>query len=744
MIDLLKKKRPLIQQTAAEKMAVLKLYAERMLGAKWEYYRKIKHQDKGFSLLAEASLAEQMKATQSALKFTSKTASKAYWATFKIAAGDVKTKGGVKTGIPDVPEETEDGPKVKMAPEHDAFIIEWTPIKFLLNAKVIREKGVATQRHSEGLVAKLYFKVVGFYADPANWDRNKLCVYLRKVEADTDYQNISAALEPLKKDLARFCEVYEPFKFGQANLAKDAVQEADSFEDAMGAESFDDQLKSLYFYHFIYEGMEQFLLKYFAYLVFSTNNRRVIRYLATIFEPALAKAIENKNLFLGSFETDRTKKAFVAPYQEYQRKRKADPPRSRVEDKRKIYESWTYNLDLIERYALRYKLTTEPEPDSAWAVFARRFLLGIKPPPPPPPPPPKEGEEPEVPVATQEAEWEAPEQNHETRMLAAIILTNQLLLCSNANQGARALLLERFKSRVLADKETAQKRVIELKKKAEKKLREMDKKVKKLKRMKQEESVQVFQDDMEKFRATIEARAKQILTDAAEELNLQKRRLKALFEEVARERNHKPGASAGFVVQMTNHLDPQEKFSSRLVQATVEEIEREYLTDLAPLYENLFVVLHPSIQDKVKLIGALDKMAPEGGVRLTLTDDEKAEVGATIGQLKAKIAHLKPDLFQSKLIVQATLILVDDLTKLSLDNDSLACLLEFKATSPQSPKATKLPPPIVKALMVLNLVANPVPTNRIIQEGREAMTDPLARINLNSLTKLLKELETPN
>ena len=330
MIDLLKKKRPLAKQTPSEKMAVLKLYAERMLGAKWAYYRKIKHQESGF--LAAASIADQMKATQSALRFTSKTALKAYWASFKAAASDVKSKGGVKSGIPDIPETGEGEAPPPMEARHDAFIISWTPIKFMINSKLIRDKGVATQRHSEGLVAKLLFKVAGYYADPSNWDRVKLCVYLRKIEEGSSYQDVSAALEPLKRDLAKFTECYEPFKFGKASLSKDASQEVDTFDDAMGGESFSDQVKSLYLYHFIYEGMEQFLLKYFALLAYSTTNRRAIRYLATIFEPALHKAIENKNLFLGSFEVDRSKKAFLAPYREFQQKHQSDPPKGRVED----------------------------------------------------------------------------------------------------------------------------------------------------------------------------------------------------------------------------------------------------------------------------------------------------------------------------------------------------------------------------------------------------------------------------
>jgi len=113
-------------------------------------------------------------------------------------------------------------------------IVQWCPLKFMIPSKVIREKGVATQRHSEGLVGKLLFKVVGFYALPENWNRKKITHYLWKIDDAMAYKDVVPYLEPLKKDLQKFSEVYELFKFGKASLSKDATQDADSFEDAFG------------------------------------------------------------------------------------------------------------------------------------------------------------------------------------------------------------------------------------------------------------------------------------------------------------------------------------------------------------------------------------------------------------------------------------------------------------------------------------------------------------------------------
>jgi len=762
MIDFLKTKKPLKEQSPADKMQLIKLVAEEMLGAKWEYYKKIKHADQGFNLLAEPSLMEQMKATQSALRFTSKNARKAFWGTFKTAAGEVKGKMGPGAPIPELPEVPEGQEVPSLSPGMDAFLLSWTPIKFLQNSKLIRDKGVATQRHSEGLVAKLMFKLIAFYADLGNWDLSKLCFYAAKLNEQSEYQEIAAAFEPLKNDLAKFAETYEPFKFGKASLAKDSSKEADSYDDAFGEESFEDQVKTLYLYAFIYEGMEQFLFRYFANLAFSTPNRRAIRYLATIFEPAIQKAIENKNLFWGSFETDRSKRVFAAPFEEYRNKRESDPVIYKVESKKTIYESWVYNLPMLRRSALEYRLDQLPDPKSPWGQFLTSHLLSAD--PAPAAPVAEAPAAPEAPATATEGSTPAPEGTARTapaakpakpqdknimpllpppiplelRFNGMMVLLNQMLRCSDAQRSARKLLLERFKQRVMADRDLAQKRVLELKKNAEKRLREMERKVKKLERMKQDETAAVFAADINRFKAQVEEKGRSILADATDALSAQKRKLKSLFEDVAKEQARKKGISAGMVAHLAQDLSGG-TFLPAFIPFVAKEIEMEYQKELEPLYLNLFQVLTPNIQFKTKLIQALDKSGGPEGVKLVLSGEEKMEVQGTVTKLKARIAQAKPDLFTSKLLVQQHMIPLEELVELGLNNETLSILLDLKIASPKNPKPTKLPPQLAKGLMVLNLVINPVPSNDLRVEGRGEMTDPVARINVPQLAKLYSE-----
>ena len=109
MIELIKSVKRLNDQTCSEKMYVLKQMTYHMLGAKWKYYHKIKRGGEGLSLLREKSLMEQMKATQSALKFTSKSAKSSYRIVYQACLNDITVNTGLKKELFPVLPDTEDG-----------------------------------------------------------------------------------------------------------------------------------------------------------------------------------------------------------------------------------------------------------------------------------------------------------------------------------------------------------------------------------------------------------------------------------------------------------------------------------------------------------------------------------------------------------------------------------------------------------------------------------------------------------
>ncbi len=732
MPELVKSVKRLKDQTRSDKMYVLKQMAYHMLGAKWKYYHKIKSGGKGISLLKEKSLMEQMKATQSALKFTSKSAKSSYRTTYQSTLNDITVNTGLKKDLFPALPETESGKEPpSLTSQFDEVIISWTPLKFFLPAKKIREKGKATQRHTEGLIAKLFFKVAAFYATPENWNSEKLSIYVRRIDADTSYQDVVSILEPLKTDLNQFADAYQPFKFGKASLTKGAGQETDTFDDAMAVESFESQVKSLYWYSFIYHAVEAFIFRYYLVLITSTVSTQAVRYITMIFEPILEKVIENTSVFLGSFEIDRSKKQYREPFHEYQQKRLEDPRSTKLKTRNGIFETYVYNLPLLEDFALSFTLSEKPKPDSAWSKFIQQNWLGIQP------------DLPDVQEEDIDAELDEiplPEIPLELKEYSFMQLLAVLVNCTQFRRKARHNILERFKKRVVADKEFAEVQIKEVRKKGEKKLAKLERKAAKIKRLKQEEAAQAFDKDIEQFRKKLDDRCNAIRQLALKELNTQKQRLQILFKQISKEESVSPGLASNLLYHLLKELDKEDKFTAKLLERSVSNIQFQYSKELEPFYENIFEILDPSIQEKIVIIQALKKSGGEKSINLTLTEQEEAEFENMVTELKAKIEGNMPDIFSSKIVLQTSSCEVDDLFQISIDNQSLKRLLTCKLSLPNTGKQVQIQQETAKAMLMLNKVMNPVPKNNLIMEGKEKETNPQKSINTALFNKLLNEL----
>ena len=724
MLDLLSSVKDINSQDNSEKIYILKMIAHQMLGPKWIYYRKIKHAGEGFKLFREKTLMEQMKATQAALRFTSKHAKKLYRNVYKNCTKDVKINTGFRDdSFEKLPEFVEGQPFPSLTSKHDEVIMTWAPIKFFLPAKTIREKGIATQRHSEGLVAKLFFKIAGFYAAPENWEEEKLTFYLRKLTEDSNYQDVSSALSPLREDLQKFTELNEPFKFGKASLSKDKTADEGVFDDTFGVESFEDELRTLYWYHFIYWGIESFLFRYYLILVTSTESRQAIKYLTQIFEPALLKAIEIRTVFLGSFETDRTKKKYRIPYRKLENDKQNEPLVKKIKTQNGLFESYTYNLTMLEKNSIGYQLDKIPDENSEWGHFIRYTVLNA--------------------TAYKRIKSEmVPEPiPFETTQYALMHIFKCMVGCAQFEKRSRHKVLERFKKRVETDKELMVKRIKDIRRRGEKQVSVLERKVLKLRRMKQGDAAEVFQRDIDVHKKKVEEKCDEIQESTQLDMALQKRRLQSLFQELSQEQEIDEGISARYVLNLIKKMVPHGDFVRDFTKQIATFIQQEYDQDMEPFYKNLFSILHPSTQEKVILIQSLEKAGEDNTVQLTLTDEEKEKTENMVNLLKAKIKGGMPDIFNCKVIFQTSVIPVDDLFRLSIDNKSLKVMLSLKTTSPSNAKPTNLQEVIVKALLVLNLVTNPVPKHSLIQPGRGHMKDPQQVINQAILNQLLEELK---
>ncbi len=732
MLEIKKSVKRLIDQSDSEKIYVLKQVAHHMLGAKWKYYHKIKRGGEGLSIFKEKTLMEQMKATQSALRFTSKSAKSSYRSAYQSCLKEIAQYTGLKKdAFPELPEAVDGHEVPSLTSQFDEVIISWTPLKFFLPAKKIREKGKATQRHTEGLIAKLFFKVSAFFVAPENWNKDKLSLYVRNLKEDSSYQDVVSALEPLKHDLNQFVEAYEPFKFGKASLSKGAEQDTDSFDDAMAVESFESQVRSLYWYNIIYWAIELFIFRYYLTLITSTSSTQAIRYLTVIFESAFEKVIDNKSVFVGSFEVDRSKKVFREPFEEYKEKRQSDPKSSKLKTPKGVYETYLYNLNLLERFAVNFDVTKIPDEDSEWANFIKEYFLALYVERPTGPPSGLEDQLDEIAL---------PKVPLEIREYAFMQLMAVMVKCTRMHRKARHKILERFKKRVVADKEFAEKQILEIRKRGEKQIRKLDRKFLKIKRLKQDEAAQTFESDVENFKKKMDARCNAIRQNASKELNSQKERLQVLFRHISKEDSVNAGITANYIYKLLANIDTDREFISEFLKSTIENVQHQYSKELEPFYENLFEILDPSTQEKIVIIQALKKSGGEKSINLTLTQEEEMEFENMVAEMKGKVEQSMPGIFSCKVFFLSQAFPVEDLFRISISNQSLKKMLRLKFVQANTGKKVNVPSETAKAILVMNMIINPVPKNNLIIEGKEDEQDPHKAINSALLNKLLADI----
>ncbi|MBT7887498.1 MAG: hypothetical protein HN580_00595, partial [Deltaproteobacteria bacterium] len=397
--------------------------------------------------------------------------------------------------------------------------------------------------------------------------------------------------------------------------------------------------------------------------------------------------------------------------------------KKKVKTKNGIFVTYPYNLTMLEEREFGTEINAKLEEDSEWGELVDFDLLDAQA------------------YILEKGNLKTESVPHDIIEYAIMHILNLLVSCTQYKRKARHKTLDLFKERVEADKDLTQKRIEEMRRQGDKYIRGLERKVTKLRRMKQKDSAEVYRKDIETYRKRLEDKCASIIEMAQQETRIQKRRIQTMFQEISQEKDISEGISAKYLLDLIVSVSPRREFLREFIKHTAENIQHEYEPDLEPFYQNMFYILEPSIQEKVILIQSLEKTGEDGAVKLSLTEEEKEENQKIISLLKLKIKKTMPDIFQCKVVFITTLIPIDDLFKLSVNNQSLQTLLKLKVTSTRSSKPIMLKENIIKVLMVLNLVSNPVPKNNIIQAEREHMKDPAQMINTQLLTQILGEIE---
>ena len=328
-----------------------------------------------------------------------------------------------------------------------------------------------------------------------------------------------------------------------------------------------------------------------------------------------------------------------------------------------------------------------------------------------------------------------------TRQFVFMQLIRSMITFSTNKRQAKYQILERFKQRIKSEHELEVKRIEEMRKLASKKLRDMEKKVGKYKRLKQEETVDAINKDIEAFKQKLDIKIKTIHQNSKDELGQKKERLNVLFQEVSQNKAMNLGISAQFLLEAIEMIEPEGEFTKTFPEFIAKEIERNYSKDMEPLYKNLFSILKLTPDEKQLIIQALEKSGDMSSVKLSLDEDEKAIIERAIDDLKDKIERDAPDVFNAKVIFQTRTIPIETLLNISLDSQSIHNLLCLKTTSSQTTQMSNLKADTIRAIVELNKKVNPLPKNRIIQTGKAKEKNYEKRINASMLDSILNQIQ---
>ena len=675
------------------------------LGARYAWYNKIRTAKQGglAQLFAGQNLEEQMEATRSALTLVTKTLNAGLVTAFNATVDTVQKETEVPEGWPvkiDMPDRT-NPPAISNA--EDTVIIAHLPLKFINLAKMVRDKGQGIDMYAEGVVKKLYFKVIGFYADPANWDRERLTFFLSQLPADAEPMDISNKLGAIKQDLDLVVGNLQMFRFGAAprNRAQSGI--ANTLEETF--ELTDQELlQDLYFQSLLVNGIQSFLFRYCALLMCHAPSQRVARSIAQMFLPGLEKAVELRVMFHGSFSMEREKVRLRQAYQGYYKQMETLPTvETRTVNGRPVRKI-NYSHRLIEHTGLPIAPALNERQAKSWRTLYQelRTLHG--------------------------------DRSREVNGIMLEVLQLILRMSGFTAEGKHKLSAA---LRAQADEEEKLgRRQMTLKKKA------IDEA--KRKKMKSSRKFKVLEQD--EMARTVAAEAEQLEADGLAELErleqaITKRRdakigiAKNMDATAQEDRKRNAGRNAGAVFSAIAAADPQGEFQAAMLSQVLLQIQESPDEGYFDFYRSLFnvmptlspierVMLHKAVESRIEL--------QEG--ELSLNEEDRQVYEFEVKTVQSRLEKQLPQVMSAQLSVGQVRAPLSKLLELGMTGESMRLILQLPFAMPGKP-AAKLPPAVAKDIFLLNRISHPFAREDLILPNVEPDAPPAKRLNVTRLAR---------
>lgn len=704
-------KRPPAEPPLLEKeghyIAQLNAQAYSWLGPGYRYYHRIRSADRhALHLFGERNLEELMEATRSALSLVTKTLNGGLALAFNNAVESVKNAEAAPEGWPERMEVPDRNNPPAVSNDQDALIIAWAPVKFLNLAKMVRDKGKGLDHYAEGVIKKLYFKVVGYYCDPAHWNRERLGYPLHGLPADAPLGDVQSKLSALKGDLEVFASTYQLFRFGRSPRTGADAGSRNALEDILAVPD-EELVADLYFQNFIVHGLEHFLFRYYLTLLSCTDNPRAFRVLTQLFEPALNKAVEVRLMFQASFMMEKEKLRLRNEYQAFARRIEALPVVETVEEKGRPMRRIHYTTKLLDLVAFSYTSRMGGRQRQTWAAYLKANRM------------------------------ERPTAEREFPLFMELL--NSLVRFAQYEFDGKLKVVDALRGYAGEQEKAGKRQVTHRRKQLDEAKRKKLASARKFRRLEQFDMVRTVEEEaqtleheglqqIEALEAGV-ARRRQAVMDKAQQL-----------EESTRREGLKAAARGAAVVYgIADELDPESRLDREFIGYLLQHIQHSQEATHADLYRHLFeVVPHLSPTQKIMFRKAVESRVALDEGDLEVSEEELRTYREQIDARKTELTQEAPGIFDKKLMHGPVKASLEQMLQLGLTNPSLRLVLQLPLHTTGKGTA-RLPGAAAQKLVQLNTLINPFPTVDLVLPNVEGEAPPAKRINFNRLARALTE-----
>ncbi|MCZ6843402.1 MAG: hypothetical protein O7G32_11295 [SAR324 cluster bacterium] len=679
------------------------LEAYRWLGSRYLWYRKIRTAKPNALPFMGKNLEEKMQATRSALRMLERTVNAGLVVAYKSTRDAVGKISDPPPGLPAAVEMPDRNNPPRLNDENDALIISFMPLRFLNLTKMARDKGKGIDFYTDGLIKKLVFKVLAFYADSNNWQTDRLAFFFRDFPEEVQQSDINAKLAPLKTELDLFAASYQMFKFGTPPRRKEAGT-ANTLDEVFDV-PVQELLMDLYFQSVIHTGMANFIFRYYLTLLAGMPHPQGMRLISNIFQPALAKVDQVRIRFQSSFAMERAKISVRPQYFDFYKKMETQPFVTEVKRKGKTFKQHNYTHRVMDLSSFQRAGNFNERQAAHWRKFLTEQVLT--------------GQDPQRKFQIL------------TEILSTLLRSTQF-----AVDGKLEVVkdLRKFSEEQIT---LSQKEVRNKKKVMEDAKRTKLATARKFKSDKQFDIVATIEQEA----ADIEAKGTKLINAMETAMEKRKELLLQRTESMEAAAHDEAGLHLGragaAIFSLAEQAAHQDDFRQAFVQHVIALVQQDNDLVYLEFYKNLFsLVPNLSPTEKMLLREAVSSRTDLKADEMPVSDEEAQAFDQQVMSMKTDLNTEAPGTLEKRFRHNTVNTTVDKMLEAGLTQGSLALALKLPVNAPNKP-GEKIPPQVVKKLLVLNQLMHPFAEHDITLPNVDASQPPEKHINFNRLQKLL-------